>query len=324
MAQVSLWAPCSLVQCRALLGYFLPNKYDYTVNSVLDKHRQSSDSQSCDWLSVLEYWFLQQNSMLWCPCMCAVHTYNRDQQVQQINEIGDILFCPLLITRALSNMPLHLPSTLTPVLLFPKPLAPPPPLPPQQLNPVPIPPHPPTPNPPILPSHIHPFPTPRPCNHPFYPCFILHPTPPTCAPPSKQILPPSSQPIPFPPPPLSAEVVVGLAGVLCASERSRRAAARVGHEEGVQALARHWRHLHRTLTLDRGIWADTTAPHHYHWKLDKAEDHIRRLAGLRSHPALTLTPQAGHSSCAGTMQLLLLLPYARLTWPIRCNMGFFS
>lgn len=69
-------------------------------------------------------------------------------------------------------------------------------------------------------------------------------------------------------------------GVLCASERSRRAAARVAHDEEVQSLARHWRRLHRNLTLDRGIWADTSAPQHYHWKLDKSEDSIRRLAAL--------------------------------------------
>ncbi|KAL3142038.1 hypothetical protein ABBQ32_004670 [Trebouxia sp. C0010 RCD-2024] len=70
-------------------------------------------------------------------------------------------------------------------------------------------------------------------------------------------------------------------GVLCASERSRRAAARVAHDEGVQSLARQWRRLHRNLTLDRGIWADTSAPHHYHWKLDKSEDSIRRRMKLK-------------------------------------------
>ncbi|KAL3153518.1 hypothetical protein ABBQ38_011849 [Trebouxia sp. C0009 RCD-2024] len=70
-------------------------------------------------------------------------------------------------------------------------------------------------------------------------------------------------------------------GVLCASERSRRAAARVAHDEGVQSLARQWRRLHRNLTLDRGIWADTSAPHHYRWKLDKSEDSIRRRMKLK-------------------------------------------
>ena len=77
-----------------------------------------------------------------------------------------------------------------------------------------------------------------------------------------------------------------MAGVLCASERSRRAAARVGHEEQVQVLTRHWRRLHRNLTFDRGIWADTSAPQQYHWKLDKSEDNLRRLAGPQSKPAL--------------------------------------
>ena len=65
-------------------------------------------------------------------------------------------------------------------------------------------------------------------------------------------------------------------GVLCASERSRRAAARVAHDEETQAVARQWRRLQRGLTFDRGIWADPDAPQQYHWKLDKSEDSVRR------------------------------------------------
>ena len=57
----------------------------------------------------------------------------------------------------------------------------------------------------------------------------------------------------------------------------------MGHEEQVQALARHWHRLHRNLTFDRGIWADTSDPQQYHWKLDKSEDNIRRLTGLQSN-----------------------------------------
>ncbi|KAL0021859.1 hypothetical protein WJX77_009077 [Trebouxia sp. C0004] len=70
-------------------------------------------------------------------------------------------------------------------------------------------------------------------------------------------------------------------GVLCASERSRRAAARVAHDEETQALARQWRRLQRGLTFDRGIWADTDAPQQYRWKLDKSEDSVRRRMKLK-------------------------------------------
>ncbi|DBA78126.1 TPA: hypothetical protein ACH3X2_008097 [Trebouxia sp. C0005] len=70
-------------------------------------------------------------------------------------------------------------------------------------------------------------------------------------------------------------------GVLCASERSRRAAARVAHDEETQAVARQWRRLQRGLTFDRGIWADPDAPQQYHWKLDKSEDSVRRRMKLK-------------------------------------------
>ena len=76
------------------------------------------------------------------------------------------------------------------------------------------------------------------------------------------------------------------AGAICTAERARRAAARVAHEEESQALARVWRNLQRSLSGERGLWADPAAWEALHWKLDKTEDPSHRSA--RSSDALNL------------------------------------
>ena len=65
-------------------------------------------------------------------------------------------------------------------------------------------------------------------------------------------------------------------GALCAAEKSRRAAARVAHEEESQALSRSWRDLQRSLSGERGLWMDPDCLEPQHWKLDKFEDPSRR------------------------------------------------
>ena len=70
------------------------------------------------------------------------------------------------------------------------------------------------------------------------------------------------------------------AGAICTAERARRAAARVAHEEETQALARTWRNLQRSLSGERGLWADAASCEALHWKLDKTEDPSRRHAPL--------------------------------------------
>ena len=67
-------------------------------------------------------------------------------------------------------------------------------------------------------------------------------------------------------------------GSICATEKSRRAAARVAHEEESQALARTWRNLQRSLSGERGLWMDPDCAEPPHWKLDKFEDPSRRWA----------------------------------------------
>ena len=58
------------------------------------------------------------------------------------------------------------------------------------------------------------------------------------------------------------------------------AAARVAHEEETQALSRTWRNLQRSLSGERGLWADAASCEALHWKLDKTEDPSRRYAPL--------------------------------------------
>lgn len=51
----------------------------------------------------------------------------------------------------------------------------------------------------------------------------------------------------------------------------------MAHEEESQALARAWRNLQRSLSGERGLWADPQASGEaLHWKLDKTEDPSRR------------------------------------------------
>ena len=50
----------------------------------------------------------------------------------------------------------------------------------------------------------------------------------------------------------------------------------MAHEEESQALARAWRNLQRSLSGERGLWADPTAWEALHWKLDKTEDPSHR------------------------------------------------
>ena len=69
-----------------------------------------------------------------------------------------------------------------------------------------------------------------------------------------------------------------IAGAICTAERARRAAARVAREEESQALARAWRNLQRSLSGERGLWADPAAWEALHWKLDKTEDPSHRSA----------------------------------------------
>ncbi|KAK9905588.1 hypothetical protein WJX75_002584 [Coccomyxa subellipsoidea] len=70
-------------------------------------------------------------------------------------------------------------------------------------------------------------------------------------------------------------------GSICATEKSRRAAARVAHEEESQALARTWRNLQRSLSGERGLWMDPDCAEPPHWKLDKFEDPSRRRLKLK-------------------------------------------
>ncbi len=70
-------------------------------------------------------------------------------------------------------------------------------------------------------------------------------------------------------------------GAICAAEKSRRAAARVAHEEESQALSRSWRNLQRSLSGERGLWMDPDSVESQHWKLDKFEDPSRRWDALQ-------------------------------------------
>jgi len=68
------------------------------------------------------------------------------------------------------------------------------------------------------------------------------------------------------------------AGLLCAAERSRRAAARAAEEEAAGATARAWRDVRRALTGERGLWAAPGGGPEPHWRLDSLEDPSRRRA----------------------------------------------
>jgi hypothetical protein len=70
-------------------------------------------------------------------------------------------------------------------------------------------------------------------------------------------------------------------GAICAADKTRRAAARVAHEEESQALARTWRNLQRSVSSERGLWMDPDAAEPLHWKLDKFEDPSRRRMKLK-------------------------------------------
>lgn len=68
-----------------------------------------------------------------------------------------------------------------------------------------------------------------------------------------------------------------MAGMIHASERTRRQAARTAAEEKAHALGRLWGKLRRSLSGPRGVWSDESAEKELHWKLDKFEDPSRRL-----------------------------------------------
>ena len=65
------------------------------------------------------------------------------------------------------------------------------------------------------------------------------------------------------------------AGLLCAAERARHAAARAVEEEAALARARAWRNVRRALTGERGLWAEPGSAPEAHWRLDAAEDPSR-------------------------------------------------
>ena len=50
------------------------------------------------------------------------------------------------------------------------------------------------------------------------------------------------------------------AGMCVGADRLRRSAARQAAEEAQQIVARQWRDLHRSLTSERGLWANEEAP----------------------------------------------------------------
>lgn len=72
-------------------------------------------------------------------------------------------------------------------------------------------------------------------------------------------------------------------GAVCVADKSRRAAARVTHEEEVVRLQRQWRDLLRAVTAERGLWGNADSAS-LHWKLDRSEDPSRRYP-----PRLDLT-----------------------------------
>jgi len=67
-----------------------------------------------------------------------------------------------------------------------------------------------------------------------------------------------------------------MAGLIYASERSRRHAARTAAEEEAHSLDRHWRSVMRSLQGGVGVWGDPAGFKTLHWKLDKFEDPSRR------------------------------------------------
>lgn len=63
--------------------------------------------------------------------------------------------------------------------------------------------------------------------------------------------------------------------MVCVADKSRRAAARVAHEEEVVRMQRQWRDLLRAVTAERGLWGNADSAS-LHWKLDRSEDPSRR------------------------------------------------
>ncbi|GAB4815481.1 hypothetical protein N2152v2_002527 [Parachlorella kessleri] len=70
-------------------------------------------------------------------------------------------------------------------------------------------------------------------------------------------------------------------GMSVGADRLRRSAARQAAEEAQKSVARQWHDLHRSLTSERGLWANEEAPPAVHWKLDPAEDPSRRRLRLK-------------------------------------------
>jgi hypothetical protein len=62
------------------------------------------------------------------------------------------------------------------------------------------------------------------------------------------------------------------------SDSSRRAVAQMAAEEERDRVARHWTHMYRELTEERGPWATGEGGDegHVKWKLDRTEDRSRR------------------------------------------------
>jgi hypothetical protein len=111
-------------------------------------------------------------------------------------------------------------------------------------------------------------------------------------------------------------------GAICAADKSRRAAARVAHEEESQSLWRTWRNLQRSLVGECGLWMDPDAVEPQHWKLDKFEDPSRRRVKLKRNykfqmyhePAKGPPLRPSHGSEAA-LHAPLALPGVRMRGP---------
>ena len=85
------------------------------------------------------------------------------------------------------------------------------------------------------------------------------------------------------------------AGLICTSERSRRAAARVASEEEAQTLGRQWRNIQRSLGGAGRLWTAAEPTDALHWKLDRHEDPSRRccITWGQCHLATVVAAEAG-------------------------------
>lgn len=113
-------------------------------------------------------------------------------------------------------------------------------------------------------------------------------------------------------------------GAICAADKTRRAAARVAHEEESQSLARTWRNLQRSLSGERGLWMDLDAAEPLHWKLDKFEDPSRRRIKLKRNYKFQMYndpvkgqqgPQPPHHGSEAALHTHLALPGVKMKGP---------